>query len=273
MREPAVAGQFYAFDKEGLQKELKKSFAFSGEPKKSKNKNSILSAVCPHAGYMYSGGVAAYSYRALKEDRTAETFVIIGPNHGGVGPAVSVYPSGEWETPLGKIEIDSKLAQEIAGDKFTLDDSAHTFEHSAEVQLPFLQRVFKDFKIVPICVLDQRLDLMKELGERLAKVLDENRHVVIASTDFSHYIPNEDAYSRDFKAIEAIKSLDENALFEAIDKYDISMCGYGGVAATIVYSKFKGAKKGELLKYMTSGDVTGDKSAVVGYGSLILKKA
>ncbi len=270
-REPAVAGQFYSFDRESLEKEIKKAFSLPGEPKKTKNENKILAAVCPHAGYMYSGSVAAYSYKALKEDSTPKTFVIIGPNHGGMGPAISIYPSGEWETPLGTVEIDSELAEKIAGEKFVLNEEAHIYEHSVEVQIPFLQHVFKEFKIVPICVMEQRLNSMRGLGEKLAQVLGGG-HMVIASTDFSHYVPNEEAYKRDFKAIDAIKSLDENALFEAIDKYDISMCGYGGVAAAIVYARAKGAKEGKLLKYMTSGDVTGDKSAVVGYGSLILTK-
>ena len=270
-REPAFAGQFYSLDKKDLEKELKNAFSLCGEPAKSKNKNSILAAVCPHAGYMYSGSTAAYSYKALKEDGNQKTFVIIGPNHGSVGPAISIYPSGGWETPLGSVEIDAELAGKIADERFKLDESAHIYEHSVEVQLPFLQHLFKDFKIVPICVMDQRLSLMKELGEKLAKVLGDGQ-VLIASTDFSHYIPNEEAYARDFKAIEAIKSLDEDRLMEEIKKNDISMCGYGGVAAAIVCARARGAVSGELLKYMTSGDVTGDKSSVVGYGSLILKK-
>lgn len=270
-REPAVAGQFYSFDRQSLENEIEKAFAISGKPTKCKNTDRILAAVCPHAGYMYSGSVAAYSYKALKEDRMPKTFVILGPNHGGMGPGVSIYPSGEWETPLGTVPIDAELAGRLSGGKFVLDDQAHIYEHSVEVQLPFLQYAFKDFKIVPVCIMDQKLSVMKELGKKLADVLDD-RQIVIASTDFSHYIPNDEAYSRDFKAINAITSLDEDKLFEEIDKYDISMCGYGGVAAAMVYSKLKGAKKGELLKYMTSGDVTGDKSAVVGYGSLVLTR-
>jgi hypothetical protein len=270
-REPAVAGQFYSFDRESLEKEIKKAFSIPGEPKKIKNENRILAAVCPHAGYMYSGSIAAYSYKAIREDSSPKTFVIIGPNHGGMGSAISVYPSGEWETPLGTVEVDQALAEKIAGEKFVLNEEAHIYEHSVEVQIPFLQHVFKDFKIVPICIMEQRLNAMKELGKKLADVLGDG-HMVIASTDFSHYVPQEDAYSRDSKAIDAIKALDPDALFEAIEKYDISMCGYGGVAAAIVYAKAKGAKEGKLLKYMTSGDVTGDKSAVVGYGSLILSK-
>ena len=270
-REPAVAGQFYSFDRDSLAKEIKKAFALSGEPIISGKPGKILAAVCHHAGYMYFGSVAAYSYKAIREDSSPKTFVIIGPNHGGMGPAISVYPSGEWETPLGKIEVDTELAEKIAAGKFSLDETAHIYEHSVEVQLPFTQHLFKDFRIVPICVMDQRLSAMKELGSRLAEVLSDG-HMVIASTDFSHYVPNNTAYSNDMKAIEAIKSLNEDKLFEEIGKHDISMCGYGGVAAAIAYAKLKGAKTGQLLKYMTSGDVTGDKSAVVGYASLVLSR-
>jgi AmmeMemoRadiSam system protein B len=265
-REPAVAGQFYSYDKDVLKNELKKFFNSTGASKTG----DALSIVCPHAGYMYSGAVAAYSYNAIKK-QGVKTAIILGPNHGGMGAPVSIYPAGEWETPLGKMDIDSKIAEEISGDKFALDESAHIYEHSIEVQLPFLQYLFKDIKIVPICIMDQRLAIMKELGEKLANTL-RGDCIVIASTDFSHYIPNEKAYEKDLKAIDAIKKLDENHLLKIVRDDGLSMCGYGPVAAAIIYSRLKGATKGELLKYMTSGDVTGDKSSVVGYGSLALMK-
>lgn len=273
IREPVVAGQFYPLHESDLVKELERCFSISGIPGKTRNENKIVAVVCPHAGYTYSGPTAAYSYKALKEDRTPEIFVILGPNHSGVGPGVSIYPKGEWKTPLGKVKISAELAKKISGKDFMLDMDAHAYEHSIEVQLPFLQYVYKtDFKIVPICLMDQRLDSMKILGEKLSEVLDPNKHVVIASTDFSHYVPYQSAYERDLKAVNAIKKLDENALFDTLSKFDVSICGPGGIVAGIVYAKNVGAKSGELLKYQTSGDVTGDKSAVVGYGALVLKK-
>ena len=265
-REPAVAGQFYSYDKDVLKNELKKFFDSADACKTG----DAISIVCPHAGYMYSGAVAAYSYNAVKK-QDVKTAIILGPNHGGMGAPVSIYPAGEWETPLGKVEINSKLAEEISDNKFVLDESAHIYEHSIEVQLPFLQYLFKDIKIVPICIMDQKLAIMKELGEKLASALDESC-MVIASTDFSHYIPNEKAYEKDLKVIEFIKKLDENGLFKIIKDGESSMCGYGPVAAAIVYSRLKGATGGELLKYVTSGDITGDKSSVVGYGALALTK-
>lgn len=273
MREPVVAGQFYPLHKDDLLKQLEQCFSISGKPGRSKNENKIVAAVCPHAGYIYSGSTAAYSYKALKEDRVPETFVIIGPNHSGVGPGVSIYPEGEWETPLGKVEIDADLAKKISDKDFTLDTEAHAYEHSIEVQIPFLQHVYEtDFKVVPICLMDQRLNSMKNLGKKLSEVLDSEKHVVIASTDFSHYVPYQSAYERDLRAINTIKNLDENALFDTISEFDVSMCGPGAVVSAIVYAKNVGAKTGELLKYQTSGDVTGDKGAVVGYGAIVLKK-
>ena len=273
IREPVVAGQFYPLHKDDLLKQLEQCFSISGKPGKTKNENKIVATICPHAGYMYSGSTAAYSYKALKEDRTPETFVILGPNHSGIGPGVSIYPKGEWETPLGKIEVDAELAKKISDIDFMLDTEAHAYEHSIEVQMPFLQYVYEtSFKIVAVCLMDQRLDSMKKLGKKLSEVLNPEKHVVIASTDFSHYVPYQSAYERDLKAINTIKKLDENELFDTISKFDVSMCGPGAVVAAIVYAKSAGAKSGEILKYQTSGDVTGDKSAVVGYGALVLKK-
>lgn len=272
-RAPAVAGQFYSFERSHLNQELKKCFSVSGEPGETGNQRRIVAAVAPHAGYDYSGMVAAFTYKALKEDRSIETAVVIGPNHTGLGAGVSVYPHGEWETPLGDVSVDSALAKKIIDDRFIGDEEGHTYEHSAEVQLPFLQHVYgESFRIVPICAMDQSIETMRALGKKLAAALDPAKHAVIASTDFSHYVQYDAAYKNDHIAIDAIKRLDDKALYAAIEKHGISMCGFGGVAAAIVYSRALGAKQAELLRYQTSGDVTRDRSHVVGYGSLIMTK-
>jgi hypothetical protein len=271
VREPAVAGQFYPLEKKQLQEEIERCFSVSGKPGPCRHTNRVFAIVSPHAGYVYSGGVAAYSFKALAEDRKFETAVIIGPNHTGLGAGVSVFTEGEWETPLGNTKVDGKLAKEIA-ERFSDNNSAHNYEHSAEVQVPFIQHLSKEAKIVPICVLDQELETMVKLGKTLAELLDSKKHVVIASTDFSHYVPYDEAYANDLRAIAAIKKLDEKALYETVAKHGISMCGPGGVAAAIVYAKEKGAKEGELLKYATSGDITGDRGQVVGYGALALRR-
>jgi AmmeMemoRadiSam system protein B len=271
MREPAVAGQFYPAMKKELLAEIKKCFSVPGEPSKTTGENKVTAAVCPHAGYVYSGSTAAFSYKAIKEDKTPKTVVIIGPNHSGIGPGVSVYPDDFWSTPLGEVEVDSQLAGEIADDVFLLDKSAHEFEHSVEVQIPFLQYLYDGFRVVPICVMDQTISTMRSLGEKLAKVLSPKEDLVIASSDFSHYIAKDAAYKRDMMAVKAITKLDEKELYDSIEKYDISMCGPGAVIAAMVYSRKAGVREGKLLKYQTSGDVTGDTNAVVGYGSIVFK--
>lgn len=273
IREPAVAGQFYPLEKEELKKEIKKCFSVSGEPTKCKNSNKIVGGIAPHAGYVYSGITASYIYKALAEDKKAETIVIIGPNHTGYGSAVSIFPEGEWETPLGNVKINEKLSEKI-GNNFHLDVESHTYEHSIEVQIPFLQYVYgaDSFDIVAICAMDQSLETMKKLGNVLANTLDHKKHLVIASTDFSHYVPNSVAYENDLKAINQIKSLNTDSFYKTIKKENVSMCGFGGVAALMEYAKKLGVKRAELLKYMTSGDIMGDKSAVVGYGALIFTK-
>lgn len=271
MREPAVAGQFYADNQRELSQELKFAFSQSGMPKACKNENKILTAVAPHAGYAYSGMAAAYAYKALAEDRKPKNIIIIGPNHTGTGAPVAIYPEGEWRTPMGSVRINNKISEKLSKGPLMLDERAHEYEHSAEVQIPLLQYVYNhEFSIVPICAMDQSLELMQELGGMLAKVLNPKTDIVIASTDFSHYVPQEQAYENDMRAISEIKNLDAEALYDTLEEYDISMCGPGGVVAAMTYAKLNGAKGAELLKYMTSGDTTGDKSAVVGYGSLVM---
>lgn len=275
LRSPAAAGQFYPDSKKELSSQLKSFFEL---PVSCENKGKILAAVSPHAGYAYSGAIASYAYRELKKDRKIETAAIIGPNHTGIGPDISIFPEGTWETPLGEVMVDEKLAKKIAGkpvmdaagNMFTLDETAHEAEHSVEVQVPFLQYLFGEVKIVPICMMDQSFETSVALGKRIADVAG-GETVVIASSDFSHYIPYEQAYGRDGKAIEAIKKLDEKLLFDYVSKYDISMCGPGCVAAAITYAKEKGAKEGRLLRYATSGDVVEDKKAVVGYAAFSLE--
>jgi len=259
-REPVFAGQFYPYDKESLNRQLEKFFSGAEvKPKKA------IAGIAPHAGYVYSGPVAAHFYKSIQKTQY-ETIVIIGPNHTGFGPDVGVYPEGTWETPLGNVSVDAELAKKIDAEQ---SEDAHASEHSLEVQLPFLQFALKTgFKVVPICVMDQSIGVMTKLGENLAKVLDKNKHLVIASTDFSHYVQQKTALENDLHAIDAIKKLDTKDLYETIQKYNVSMCGYGPVAATMTYAKKAGSKSGELLKYATSGDVTGDFRQVVGYGAL-----
>ena len=224
---------------------------------------------------MYSGPVAANAYHRLPADGQPELFVILGPNHYGVGSGVAVMDSGVWRTPMGDVEIDTEAAREIVEESgiIDIDESAHTQEHSVEVQLPFLQYVYgSSFKFVPICFLMQDLDTCVDVGEALAETLKNKNAVIIASTDMTHYEPQSRAAEKDQKVIDAVVKLDERLLYSAIRTYSITACGYGPVTALIVAAKKAGVKKTELLSYKTSGDITGDKSGVVGYAAVALEK-
>ena len=264
-RRPAVAGQFYPNDKKTLKKQVEDFL----EKSKTEKIKGAAGAIVPHAGYSYSGSVAAYSYNAIAGLKP-KNIVILGPNHTGYGEPVAIDASDEWETPLGAVSVNSELREKISKDLFSIDAEAHEYEHSIEVNVPFLQCVFNDFEIVPICIGDQRKEIMKALGERLAKTLNE-KDIVIASTDFSHYVPYDAAYANDLRAINDVIKLDVDSFYETVKKNNVSMCGHGGVAALIEYAKRRGASKAALLKYATSGDVTNDKTSVVGYASLVLE--
>lgn len=239
-------------------------------PKVASEERRIISVVCPHAGYMYSGPVAAHSYHSLAKEARPRSVVIVGPNHTGLGSAISIMSRGAWATPLGDVKIDQRLAEAIvnASDIIDVDESAHLMEHSIEVQLPFLQNIYgPEVSFVPICVQFQDLESSREVGRAIADAAKQEDVVIIASTDLSHYEPQATAKRKDSMVIESILSLDEAALQQRVNTNRISMCGYGPVSAAIHASKILGATKAELLAYHTSGDITGDYSAVVGYAA------
>jgi hypothetical protein len=224
---------------------------------------------------MFSGPVAACAYHSLALDGKPEIFVIFGPNHTGYGSALAVMNEGAWRTPLGDVEVDSETANEIVhGCRIVdVDDSAHRFEHSIEVQLPFLQYLYgSDFKIVPLCFMMQDLSSAREVGQAVAKVLADKNAVIIASSDMTHYEPYERAAKKDRMALEAIEAMDESRFYSIIEAQRISACGYGPIAALITAAKILGVKEAKLLCYKTSGDVIGDYSSVVGYAAVSFKK-
>ena len=224
---------------------------------------------------MYSGPVAAHSYGELARDGKPDVVVILGPNHTGLGSGISIVDSGSWKTPLGTVEIDSEVARRIVknSEVISVDELAHEQEHSIEVQLPFLQYLYgNDFRFVPICMMLQMRDVCIDVGKALAKALDGLNAVIIASTDFTHYEPNDIAYNKDSKVLKAIEALDPDLMLKLVDSIPVSMCGPGPVATMLYAVKQLGATKATILKYATSGDVTGDKSSVVGYGSVKVEK-
>jgi AmmeMemoRadiSam system protein B len=274
VRRPVVAGAFYPADPTRLRRSIEESFTHRLGPEKlpgePSGERTIISVVCPHAGYMYSGPVAAHSYLQLSYEGKPDTVVIIGPNHTGLGGPVSLGGSDVWETPLGKVEIDKDLTSAISGssDIIDVDEMAHIREHSIEVQLPFLQYIYGEFKLVPICMGFQDLETSRMLGEVLAETLKERNALIMASTDLNHMEPQSTAEPKDRGVIDRILTLDEDALQDWVRSRRVSMCGYGPVSATLVASKKLGATRAELLAYGTSGDVTGDHSSVVGYTSM-----
>jgi AmmeMemoRadiSam system protein B len=273
IRTPAVAGMFYPGEKNELKESIKESFTHKFGPGKtppSKIKKKIYGIICPHAGYMYSGPIACHSFYAISSD-LPELFVIIGPNHWGIGSNVATMKDSKWKTPLGEVEVDSETAVEISklSDVIEIDSFSHSREHSLEVQIPILQEISSNFKIVPIALINQTKEVAFQIGAIIAKIAKKKRLMIVGSSDFTHYEPNEFAHEQDTALIEPILKLDVDKFYEVLQERNVSACGYGAIASTMVACKNLGATKGELLKYATSGDVTGDTSSVVGYGSII----
>lgn len=274
MRPSIVAGQFYAGTKSTLLKQIEQCYTSRHGPgkipKPKTGPRKIIGLVSPHAGYIYSGPVAAHGFGRLAEDGRPKSFVIIGPNHSGAGSGVSMINSGKWSTPLGEVQIDEELAEgiKLASEIIDIDPIAHAYEHSLEVQLPFLQHLFGKFKMVPICMMLQDARTAVEVGDAIAKASMNKDVVIIASTDFTHYESQESAMEKDKKVIDKILSIDPHGVVRTVDEEGITMCGYGAVAAMLQAAKKLGAKKAELLKYATSGDTAGSMEQVVGYASI-----
>jgi len=273
IREPAVAGTFYPAYDQQIQKQIGD---FMKDFEKAKREDA-LGIVVPHAGYIYSGKVAAAVYSAIN---CPDTYVILGPNHTGIGSSFSIILKGEWNMPSGRVNIDSILAEKIFVNSKILQEDilSHLREHSIEVQVPFMQYPGKEFQIVPITIRhyipdEKFLKICRDIGGSIAAGIRElnEKVLIVASSDFSHYVPQEVAVKNDNYAIDAILNLDEEELFKRVKELDISMCGYAPVAIMLFACKALGAKKGEFVKYMTSADASGDYGAVVGYGGIVVK--
>lgn len=275
VRMPAYAGSFYAGTEDTLRKQIEWCFTHRLGPGKlpkvsKKPMKGIVAVICPHAGYVYSGPIAAHAYGALASDGAPDVVVAVGPNHTGYGSAVAMMSEGIWRTPLGDVEIDSDTALRISryATIVDIDPSAHMYEHSIEVQLPFLQYIYgKSFRLVPICLRMQDLSTTREVGKAVGKALSGTNSIVLATSDLTHYEPQEIANKKDNLVIEAITKLDEGGAMAVVDSHRVSACGTGPISVAIVASKDLGAGKAELLSYKTSGDITGDQSSVVGYSS------
>jgi AmmeMemoRadiSam system protein B len=265
-RSPSVAGQFYYGTASKLTHQVEQYID------KNAKKEKVIGIVSPHAGLVYSGPVAGAVYSTID---FPETFILIGPNHTGLGAQISLMESGEWEIPTGVFQIDEKISYRIAMDIpiVTKDARAHMFEHSLEVQLPFIAYFSKKIKIVPIVILSASIDECRMLGEGIAKAVKRNGYpvVVVASSDMSHYIPDDVARQKDRRAIDKILSLDPEGLYEIVLKEKISMCGYLPTTTMLFAAKALGAQSARLVKYSTSAEVSGDYDHVVGYAGIVVR--
>lgn len=275
IRRPVAAGSFYSSSVEELEKQISRCFSHELGPKIMK-KQDFVAAIVPHAGYIYSGPTAAWVYSKIEK----ANYVILGPNHTGMGEEFAVMRNGLWKTPFGEVVINEDFAEKLLEECEILeyDVVAHENEHSIEVQLPFLQyRYGNDFKFVPIGILNELADdiLLENcriIGKAIANVIKKQKEkwIILASSDFSHYVPQKMAKKIDLSLIKEIEKLDEEKFFDKISEKNATVCGFGSIAAAMVAAKELGSKKAELLKYSTSGDVTGDLSSVVGYASIII---
>jgi hypothetical protein len=218
--------------------------------------------------------VAASAFYELAQDGKPDTIVLLGPNHTGFGSGLSIMREGTWRTPLGDVKVDTELADAILHETHLLDvdEIAHRYEHSIEVQLPFLQFLYGgDFKIVPICFLMQDFQSAVEVGRALTEALEASNTLVIASSDMTHYEPAKAAAAKDQTALKAVIALDSKGFYETVEKLNITACGYAPITALLTYANGVCAKA-TLLNYRNSGDVSGDHSSVVGYAAVSFKK-
>lgn len=280
IRRPNVASQFYEGNAEALRAQITSCFLHPLGPKKLPQVNfhshprKIVGLICPHAGYMYSGPVAASAFYELAVDGKPDTVVLLGPNHTGYGSGLALMREGFWRTPLGDVELDSGLADTILHETsiVDVDETAHRYEHSIEVQLPFLQFLYGNaFKIVPICFLMQDYDSAVEVGRALVEALDSKNALVIASSDMTHYEPSKTAAAKDQAALKAVTDVDAKRFYQTVETQNITACGYAPITSLITYAVGVCAKA-QLLSYHNSGDVTCDHSSVVGYAAVKFSK-
>jgi hypothetical protein len=276
VRKPAVAGYFYP----GSAQEVKSLIERLQQSPLGPGRNleevpffeQVNGVVSPHAGYIYSGAVACWSFAALSRINRETTFCIIGPNHRGYGASVALSKEEEWLTPLGKVVLDLEAASFLVEKfpVFAFDEQAHLAEHSIEVQIPFLQYfVSCPFKILPVALLDQRKRVAQQVAEALYALSAEKNLVIVASSDFSHYEPAEVAERKDRQVISYILSLDVDGFYAFLRQASVSVCGPGAIATLMFYQKLNNAPQPRFLKYAHSGEVSGDFSQVVGYASLV----
>jgi hypothetical protein len=274
VRTPAVSGTFYPDDEKELKSLIHDCFTHPIGPGKippTDSDQKIYGVICPHAGFVYSGPVACHSFYSISSS-ASKLAIITGPNHYGIGQSIASMIDTSWKTPLGLMEVDSESALELKDglDILKLDSFSHSKEHSIEVQVPMLQETFShEMKILPVSLINQDQQTATKVGSAIAKIAQKKDALLIGSSDFTHYEENEFAHRQDLTLIDPILKLDVDEFYNILYERHVTACGFGAIASTMIACKELGATKGKLLKYATSGDVSGDKSSVVGYASII----
>ena len=274
IRTPAVSGTFYPENEKKLKNLIHDCFMHPIGPGKTSPTDSdekIYGVICPHAGFVYSGPVACHSFYSLSSS-SSKLAIIVGPNHYGIGQNTASMIDVSWKTPLGLVEVDSDSVLELREhlDILEIDSFSHSKEHSIEVQIPILQEVFSnEMKILPISLINQEQKTATLVGSAIAKIAQEKDALLIGSSDFTHYEENEFAHRQDLALIDPILKLDIDEFYKILHERKVTACGFGAIASIMTACKELGATQGKLLKYATSGDISGDKSSVVGYASII----
>jgi AmmeMemoRadiSam system protein B len=268
VRHPAVAGRFYPLDPAELREDVSDFLAQI----ESQTPVRAVGCIVPHAGYIYSGHVAGAVFSAVE---IPELCLVLCPNHTGMGRPLAIVSEGAWRTPLGDVPIDSAFATALKAHCSLLqeDSAAHRSEHAIEVELPFLQMLQPGLRFVPIALGTRQFEILAQLGEAVATAIMEqkSRALIVASSDMNHYESDAITRVKDQSAIEAILALDARALYDVVTTQHISMCGFGPAVAMLIAARELGASMAELVKYATSGDISGDRNLVVGYAGVIVR--
>ncbi|HEY6953378.1 MAG TPA: AmmeMemoRadiSam system protein B [Bacteroidota bacterium] len=268
IREPAVAGAFYPASARTLQRDVDELLDKAAPAKPA---GRVFGVVSPHAGYVYSGFTAAHAYRALK-GMTFDAVIVVGPSHQEYFRGISVYSGRGYRTPLGTVPVNDSLRSAIVQEekRIVCSDAGHRGEHSVEVQLPFLQRVLGEFSFVPVVMGDQTADLCENLAEALAGAVSGNNVLLVASSDLSHYHPYAEATLLDNRVVDLVELFEPAALMEKLKHRELEACGGGPIVAVMLAARKLGAMSARVVHHCNSGDITGEKDAVVGYLAAIL---
>jgi len=268
-REPAVAGRFYPARRTALAREVEGFLSSERAGARPAEALPALGVIAPHAGYVYSGGVAGATYARVAVPARA---IVLCPNHTGRGEVVSLWPDGAWSTPLGRVPVDPGLTADLAASGLaTPDVEAHWGEHALEVQLPFLQARRPEIAISALCLGPLSFPACRELGTAVAAAARRHGALVVASSDMSHFLPAEEARRKDERALERVLALDPQGLHEVVRRERISMCGYVPATVMLVAALELGARRAELVRYSNSAEASGDESSVVGYAGVIVR--